>query len=61
VLTVASIFGVIKRELPRRSAIETVIGHLKTEGHLRRYRLCGQAGNPTPSIEHNLRRLFSRG
>jgi IS5 family transposase len=28
------VFGVIKRELRRRSAIEAVIGHLKADGHL---------------------------
>jgi len=27
------VFGVIKRELRRRSAIEPIIGHLKAEGH----------------------------
>ena len=27
------VFGVIKRELRRRSAIEAVIGHMKTDGH----------------------------
>jgi IS5 family transposase len=31
-----AVFGVIKRELRRRSAIEPVIGHLKAEGHLGR-------------------------
>jgi IS5 family transposase len=30
------VFGAIKRELRRRSAIDPVIGHLKAEGHLRR-------------------------
>jgi hypothetical protein len=30
------VLGVIKRELRCRSAIETVIGHLKTDGHLSR-------------------------
>ena len=29
-----SVFGAIKRELRRRSAIEPVIGHMKSEGHL---------------------------
>ena len=28
------VFGVIKRELRRRSAIEAAIGHMKNEGHL---------------------------
>jgi IS5 family transposase len=30
------VFGVIKRELRRRSAIEPVIGHMKTDEHLGR-------------------------
>ena len=30
------VFGIIKRELRRRSAIEHIIGHLKAEGHLGR-------------------------
>ena len=30
------VFGTIKRELKRRSAIEPVIGHMKAEGHLGR-------------------------
>ena len=30
------VFGVIKRELRRRSVIEPVIGHMKSEGHLGR-------------------------
>ncbi|MGY3034246.1 hypothetical protein ACVIIV_003416 [Bradyrhizobium sp. USDA 4354] len=30
-----SIFGVIKRELRRRSVIEPIIGHMKAEGHPR--------------------------
>ena len=29
-------FGVIKREVRRRSSIEPVIGHMKTDGHLGR-------------------------
>jgi hypothetical protein len=38
------IFGVIKRELRRRSAIEPIIGHLKAEGHLGSYYSKGRAG-----------------
>src|SRR6201993_155706 len=38
------VFGVIKRELRRRSAIEAVIGHMKTDGHLGRCYLKGRAG-----------------
>ena len=36
------VFGAIKRELRRRSAIEPVIGHVKAEGHLGR---CYSQGN----------------
>jgi hypothetical protein len=36
---------VIKRELRRRSAIEAVIGHMKTDGHLGRCHLKGRAGD----------------
>ena len=39
------VFGVIKRELKRRSAIEAVIGHMKNEGHLGRCWLKGRAGD----------------
>ena len=38
-------FGVIKRELRRRSAIEVVIGHMKNEGHLGRCYLKGRSGD----------------
>lgn len=38
-------FGVIKRELRRRSAIEAVIGHMKNEGHLSRCWLKGREGD----------------
>jgi hypothetical protein len=31
------VFGSIKRELRRRSAIEAAIGHMKTDGHLGRF------------------------
>jgi len=33
------VFGLIRRELRRRSAIEPVIGHMKTDGHLGRCHL----------------------
>lgn len=36
------VFGVIKRELRRRSAIEPIIGHLKADGHLGRCYLKGR-------------------
>jgi hypothetical protein len=35
------VFGVIKREVRRRSSIEPVIGHIKTDGHLGRRHLKG--------------------
>jgi hypothetical protein len=38
------VFGVIKRELRRRSAIEPIIEHLQPEGHLGRCYLKGRAG-----------------
>ena len=44
------VFGVIKRELRRRSAIEPVIGHLKAEGHLGRCYLKGCAGDAANAI-----------
>src|SRR5262249_15206750 len=53
------VFGRIKRELTRRSAIEAVIGHIKTEGHLGRcYFKCpdGDASNVIiSSVGYNLR------
>jgi len=54
------VFGAIKRELRRRSAIEPVIGHMKTEGHLGRCYLKGRAGDAANAIlsavGHNFRR-----
>jgi IS5 family transposase len=44
------VFGVIKRELRRRSAIEPVIGHLKAEGHLDRNYLKGRDGDAANAI-----------
>ena len=44
------VFGVIKRELRRRSAIEPVIGHMKAEGHLGRCYLKGRAGDAANAI-----------
>jgi IS5 family transposase len=46
------VFGVIKRELRRRSAIEPVIGYLKAEGHLGRCYLKSRAG-------YNIRRILA--
>ena len=44
------VFGAIKRELRRRSAIEPVIGHMKAEGHLGRCYLKGTAGDAANAI-----------
>jgi len=56
------VFGAIKRELRRRSAIEPVIGHMKTEGHLGRCYLKGRLGDAVNAIltaaGHNLRLLL---
>jgi IS5 family transposase len=53
------VFGAIKRELRRRSAIEPVIGHLKSDGHLGRNYLKGRHGDHTnavlSAVGHNLR------
>lgn len=40
-----AVHGIIKREQRRRSAIEAVIGHMKTDGHLGRCHLKGSAGD----------------
>ena len=57
------VFGVIKRELRRRSAIEPVIGHMKAEGHLDRNYLKGRdvdAANAILSaVGHNLRLVLA--
>ena len=44
------IFGAIKRELRRRSAIEAVIGHMKNDGHLGRCYLKGRDGDAANAI-----------
>src|SRR6476620_6373383 len=44
------VFGLIKRELRRRSAIEAVIGHMKTDGHLGRCYLKGREGDAANAI-----------
>jgi len=44
------VFGAIKRELRRRSAIEAVIGHMKAEGHLGRCYLKGRLGDAANAI-----------
>ncbi len=53
------VFGQIKRELRRRAAIEPVIGHLKSDGHLGRNYLRGRHGDQANAVltatGHNLR------
>jgi transposase, IS5 family len=57
------VFGAIKRQLRRRSAIEAVIGHMKTDGHLGRCYLKGSAGDAAnavlTAIGHNLRLVLA--
>ena len=57
------VFGIIKRELRRRSAIEPIIGHLKAEGHLGRCYLKGRAGDAAnvvlSAVGHNFRRILA--
>ena len=44
------VHGQIRRELRRRSAIEAVIGHCKTDGHLGRNFLHGRLGNRISAV-----------
>jgi IS5 family transposase len=57
------VFGIIKRELRRRSTIEPIIGHLKTEGHLGRCYLKGRVGDAAnvilSAVGHNFRRILA--
>jgi IS5 family transposase len=57
------VFGIIKRELRRRSAIEAVIGHMKTDGHLGRCYLKGPEGDAAnvilTAVGHNLRLVLA--
>jgi IS5 family transposase len=57
------VFGTIKRELRRRSAIEPVIGHLKADGHLSRCYLKGRAGDAAnvilSAVGYNFRRILA--
>ena len=57
------VFGIIKRELRRRSAIEPLIGHMKEEGHLGRCYLKGQAGDAANAVltaaGYNFRRILA--
>jgi IS5 family transposase len=54
---------VIKRELKRRSAIEPVIGHMKTDGHLGRCHRKGREGDAAnlvlTAIGHDLRLVLA--
>ena len=57
------VFGAIKRELRRRSAVEPLIGHMKEQGHLARCYLKGHAGyaaNATlTAAGYNFRRILA--
>jgi transposase, IS5 family len=57
------VFGVIKRELKRRAAIEPVIGHMKAEGHLGRCYLKGRDGDAAnavlTAVGYNFRRILA--
>src|SRR5579862_1384241 len=57
------VFGTIKRELRRRSAIEAAIGHMKTDGHLGRCYLKGVAGDAAnvilSAVGYNLRLVLA--
>ncbi len=57
------VYGAIKRELKRRSAIEAVIGHMKADGHLGRCYLKGREGDAANAIltavGHNLRLVLT--
>ena len=56
------VHGQIKKELRRRSAIEPVIGHCKTDGHLGRNFLKGRLGDQInavmSAVSYNLRLLL---
>ncbi len=56
------VHGQIKKELRRRSAIEPVIGHCKTDGHLARNFLKGHLGDQInavmSAVGYNLRLLL---
>jgi IS5 family transposase len=57
------VFGAVKRELRRRSAIEPIIGHLKAEGHLAAAIFKGRAGDAAnvvlSAVGHNFRRILA--
>jgi IS5 family transposase len=56
------VHGIIKRELRRRSAVEPVIGHMKSDGHLGRNFLKGRHGDRANAVlsatGHNLRLIL---
>ncbi len=56
------VHGQIKKELRRRSAIEPVIGHCKTDGHLGRNFLKGREGDHInavmSAVGYNLRLIL---
>ena len=56
------VHGQIRRELRRRSAIEAVIGHCKTDGHLSRNFLKGRDGDQInavmSAVGYNLRLIL---
>ncbi|MFP6735767.1 MAG: IS5/IS1182 family transposase, partial [Rhodospirillales bacterium] len=56
------VHGQIKKELRRRSAIEAVIGHCKTDGHLGRNFLKGRKGDQfnavMSAVGYNLRLIL---
>jgi IS5 family transposase len=57
------VYGQIKKELRRRSAIEAVIGHCKTDGHLDRNFLKGRLGDQInavmSAVGYNLRLILN--
>ena len=57
------VHGQIKKELRRRAAIEAVIGHLKTDGHLGRNYLKGRLGDQInavlTAVGYNFRRILN--
>ena len=57
------VHGQIKKELRRRAAIEAVIGHLKTDGHLGRNYLKGRHGDQInavlTAVGYNFRRILN--
>jgi IS5 family transposase len=57
------VFGAVKRQLRRRSAIEAVIGHMKNDGHLGRNYLKGREGDAAnavlSAVGHNFRLILA--